>query len=66
MSSTLIINPIFNLKQIVYLKTDVDQLPRIVLYIIVGDKEILYGLRQGSNYEIYSDFEITSEKNLTI
>lgn len=66
MKESIVVNTVFSLKQIVYLKTDVDQLPRIVVHIIVGEKEVLYGLRQGSSYETFSDYEITAEKTLVL
>ena len=48
---------------IVYLKTDQDQLPRIVVAIEVYKQgELLYSLMQGTIRSPHYDFEITTEK----
>ncbi|WP_353159331.1 hypothetical protein [Myroides odoratus] len=59
---TIVVSIEFEIKQVVYLRTDMEQLPRLVSDIIVGDKEVHYGLKQGTNYEIHQAFEIVTEK----
>ncbi|EHQ41563.1 hypothetical protein [Myroides odoratus] len=66
MSKTIVTEIEFEIKQTVYLRTDPDQLPRLVAYIIVGNKEVMYGIKQGEKYDIYHDYEITAEKNIIV
>ena len=51
---------------IVYLKTDVDQLPRIVVGIVLIGNIPEYILRQGAFESQHFGFEIISEKNILI
>lgn len=60
----MIIDNKFDLKQIVYLKTDKDQLPRIVVRIQIGLMGLLYCLNQGTLESWHYDFEMTEEKDL--
>ena len=59
---TIVVSIEFEIQQIVYLKTDPEQLPRLVSDIVVGHKEVHYGLKQGTNYEIHQAYEISAEK----
>lgn len=49
----------FNLRQVVYLKTDKDQLPRIITAIKIVPEGLMYELSQGPNNSWHYDFEIT-------
>jgi hypothetical protein len=55
----------FNLKETVYLKTDPDQLPRIVTGILIRPSHVVYYLISGIEETGHYDFEITKEKVLT-
>jgi len=54
----------FDLKQIVYLRTDKEQLPRIVARIQIGQLGLLYCLNQGITESWHYDFEMTEEKDV--
>lgn len=54
----------FDLKQIVYLKTDKNQLPRIVVRIQIGPMGLLYCLNHSTVESWHYDFEMTEEKDL--
>jgi hypothetical protein len=56
----------FELKEIVYLKTDLDQKPRIVLSYIIDDGTVMYKLAQGTNNEYHYAFEISREKDIVL
>ena len=53
----------FEIGQTVYLKTDTEQLPRIVYKFIVYQNSILYALTQGVTETEHYDFEMAEEKN---
>jgi len=56
----------FKIKQTVFLITDIDQHPRIVVGILVRDNSIQYELASGIECTWHYDFEITEEKNVLI
>lgn len=56
----------FSLKQVVYLKTDEDQRPRIVTAIVIKPNDVLYELSCGPDASEHFDFEISTEKDLGI
>ncbi len=58
------INNMFDIEQIVYLKTDEDQSARIVTMIQVTKQELVYQLSLGTNTSYHYEFEITEEPNL--
>ena len=56
----------FEIGQIVYLKTDAEQLPRCVYGVIVRKTGILYELSCGANVSAHYDFEIAVDvKSIT-
>lgn len=60
----MVINNKFNIGQTVYLKTDTDQLQRIVTAIkICGDNSFFYELSCGREVSSHYDFEISEEIN---
>ena len=59
----MIIDNKYNLKQVVYLKTDTEQLPRIVTSIQVNSYDLLYRVACGTEETYHYDFEITDERN---
>lgn len=63
----IVIENKFNLEQLVYLRTDKDQLPRLVTGINIrqGDR-LLYELSSGSTTSWHNDFEISVEKNVEV
>ncbi|MBN8821292.1 MULTISPECIES: hypothetical protein [unclassified Spirosoma] len=54
----------FSLKQTVYLKTDRDQLPRLVTAIKVCPDDLLYELIQGTTSSYHYDFEISESADV--
>lgn len=62
----LVLEPKYDIGQIVYLKTDSSQSERIVFCYRVYQKEILYELAFGASTSCHYDFEISEEKNLVI
>lgn len=52
------INNRFNLDQIVYLKTDPEQAPRMVTRISIGPNDHYYKLNRGTESTWHSEFEI--------
>lgn len=60
--------PKFEKGQIVYLKTDIDQLPRMVIEWVYKSvtNTIEYALYQGIVVSYHYDFEITDHKNYTL
>jgi hypothetical protein len=60
----MVIDNKFELGEILYLKTDAEQLGRIVTAIIVcPDDSYLYELTCGTHASKHYDFEISQEKN---
>lgn len=53
---------------VVYLKTDVEQLPRMVITITWSSncEYIMYTLMQGATMSIHYGYEIESEVNITL
>lgn len=63
----MLINNKFNIGQTVYLKTDTDQLRRIVTAIkVCGDNSFFYELSCGRECSDHYDFEISEEVNQEI
>ena len=61
------IHTMFDFGQIVYLKTDTEQLPRIVTAIQYGaDAGLLYRLSQGDDATWCYEVEISSEKDILL
>jgi len=60
------INTNFSIEDIVYLKTDIEQLPRIVTGIIVRKNSLLYYLTNGTTETCHYDFEISLEKTFIL
>lgn len=57
----------FNIGQIVYLKTDKEQLPRIVTCIILKPENVInYGLTSIGDETWHYGFEIEEEKNVLL
>jgi hypothetical protein len=62
----MVIENKYEVEQIVYLKTDGDQLPRMVTSIVVNKYDLLYELTNGTFVSKHYDFEITDEKQTVI
>lgn len=60
----LIFEDVYEIGDIVYLKTDADQKKRIVVGYFVKNKNFMYVLKQGDNESYNFSFEITETKNL--
>ena len=57
----------FRFGDIVYLKTDQDQKPRMVIsYLVDKSNEVLYKLQQGTYSDYHYEMEITSEKDIIL
>lgn len=54
---------IFQIEQLVFLKTDPEQCERIVVGINISKNEMSYTLAFGTELSEHYDFEITSEKD---
>ena len=55
----------FDIGDIVYLKTDVDNLPYLVIGIMIRQHGVIYQLSQGSYVSNHYGFEISKEKVIT-
>ena len=62
----MIINTKFELGDIVYLKTDVDQLPRIITTIEIKQNHLRYGLTNIVIESYHYDYEISITKNIIL
>jgi hypothetical protein len=62
----MVIDNKFNFGDIVYLKTDPDQRPRIVTRFSVGATSMTYELTCGTVCSWHLDFEISTEKDVLI
>nr|ARK08857.1 hypothetical protein A6C57_00230 [Fibrella sp. ES10-3-2-2] len=60
------IDPVYNLKQTVYLVTDKEQLPRLVTAIKITPDCLLYDLSQAQNVSTHYDFEISAKPDLML
>lgn len=60
----MIIDNKFNIGDIVYLTTDIEQLPRVVISFTVSANGIIYNLTQGINESTHYNFEMSKEKDL--
>lgn len=59
----MIIDNIYEIGQVVYLKTDTDQIPRIVISISVyKGGELLYKVASGTSTSEHYEFELSKEK----
>lgn len=56
----------YNIGDMVYLKTDRDQLQRIVFSINITKRELTYRLACGATISDHYDFEISLEKDILI
>jgi hypothetical protein len=62
----MVVSNDFNLKDVVFLKTDQEQKPRIVTGLWVRYNSITYALSCAETETYHYDFEISSEKNILI
>lgn len=60
----MVIENKFNIGDIVYLKTDKDQSPRMVFALVVRQGGILYEVAAGVNTSSHYDFELSAEANV--
>ena len=54
----------FKIGDIVYLRTDPEQLERMVYSYTINNREVLYNLTQGTVTSGHFDFEISSERKI--
>lgn len=54
----------FEIRQIVYLKHDIEQLPRMITAIKINPYDITYELACGTDVTSHYDFEIYKEKTV--
>ena len=59
----MVVDNKFDIEQTVYLKTDKDQLPRMVVQLNVGKTNIMYLLACGMDTSIHIAMEITGERS---
>ena len=63
----IIINNNFDIGEIVYLKTDLEQLPRIIIAIMTcADNGILYKLSQGESVTWQYEIELSREQDVAL
>lgn len=61
----IVINNKFDIGDVVYLKTDQDQLPRVVTCIkVFKHGELNYELAQGTLVSLHYEFELQNEKTI--
>ena len=53
----------FNMGQVVYLKTDKDQEPRMVTQLVVSRAEVRYELSKGVEASVHYGYEISAEED---
>lgn len=56
------INNNFNIEDIVYLKHDVEQKPRMIINIIIDKYCVMYELISGTDYSKHYSFELSKDK----
>lgn len=63
----MIINNMFDHGEVVYLKTDIEQNPGIIISIkVYKGGEYLYEVIRGTVASLHYDFELSKEKNILI
>lgn len=62
----MVIENKFEIGQTVYLITDEDQKPRLVISIRVNKYDLIYELNSGTIGSFHYDFEISEEKQLQL
>ena len=62
----MLIDNKFEFGDIVYLKTDKEQVERIVVEFLVSQDSVMYRLSAGVHSDIYYDVEISKEKNILV
>ncbi len=62
----MVIDNIFDIGQTVYLKTDVDQVPRMVVRYSVTKETVLYILASGEKETTHYDIEISETKDVVL
>jgi len=60
------IKPKFTIGELVYLKTDPEQSPKIVTHIIISCLGITYEISENGSSSNHYDIELTVEKNVMI
>jgi len=60
------INNLFNINEIVFLRTDPDQFERLVTAFQVEHNKIEYRISMGANFSWHSDYELSTEKSTVI
>lgn len=54
----------FNIEDIIYLKHDVEQLPRMVIEIHIRKYDIIYEVQSGLDISAHHDFEMSKTKTI--
>ena len=54
----------FNIEDIIYLKHDIEQLPRMIIEVVLRKHDIMYGLQCGPEMTYHSDYEMSKEKTI--
>ncbi len=62
----MVIQNKFNIGEIVYLKTDKEQTPRIVFAIKVMNNDYLYELACGTSTSSHYDFELSAQVDILL
>ena len=62
----MVIENKYEIGQTVYLITDEDQKPRLVLTINVNKYDLIYEVTSGTSLSRHYDFEISEEKHLQL
>ena len=62
----MVIDNVYEIGDIVYLKTDVEQRKRIVYRFLIYEKDVLYGVVCGVGESDHYGFELAKEKDVLI
>lgn len=64
---TIKIKSMFRIGEIVYMKTDVKQTPHMIVYIVLRDESVFYGIRyNGLDETEHMDCELSLGPDLTL
>ena len=54
----------FNIEDVVYLKHDIEQLPRMIIEIHIRKYDVIYLVQSGLDTSPHHDFEFSKEKTI--
>jgi len=54
----------FNIEDMVYLKHDIEQLPRMIIEIHIRKYDVIYMVQSGEDISHHNDFELSKTKTI--